>query len=344
VQARPEPLRLGIAGTGFISAVHRGCALRSDAVSLAGVASARGRATRDRVGALGPEVRLLTMDELIGSDDIDAIVVCTRTADHADHAVRVLEAGKHLLLEKPGAISLADHARIDAAATAHPGQVVRVAYHRRHDPGFREVAEAVEAGAIGAPFAVQLASREDFPPSADDGPAGGFIMDVGVHDFDTARWLLGADPRTAYALTHNPVYLESDLDNAHISIGFGDAVATTHLSRTSTLGMEIRCEVIGPDGSVVLAQAATGTGVTVLGPGMEPRFPADCRDRFAAAYQTQMDDFAAACRGEQTPNATLVDDRFAVAIAVAARASATRGEPLDVGPDWPWTAPAEPAA
>src|SRR5690348_2484662 len=202
------------------------------------------------------------MDELLGSDDVDAIVVCTRTADHADHAVRVLEAGKHLLLEKPGAISLADHARIEAAAAAQPNRAVRVAYHRRHDPGFRELAAAVAAGAIGTPFAVQLASREDFPPSADDGPAGGFIMDVGVHDFDTARWLLGADPTTAYALVQNPVYLDADLDNAHITIGLGTAVATTHLSRTSTLGMEIRCEVIGPNGSVVLAQAATGTGVT----------------------------------------------------------------------------------
>ena len=135
--ARPAPIRLGIAGTGFISAVHRGCAARSEAVELVAVASARGRATHDRVGALDPAVRLLTMDELLGSGDVDAIVVCTRTADHADHAVRVLEAGKHLLLEKPGAISLADHARIEAAAAAQPNRAVRVAYHRRHDPGFR---------------------------------------------------------------------------------------------------------------------------------------------------------------------------------------------------------------
>jgi predicted dehydrogenase len=340
VHARSTPVRLGIAGTGFISAVHRGCALRSDGVELVAVASARGRATRDRVGPLDPDVRLLTMDELVESDDVDAILVCTRTAEHANHAVRALEAGKHLLLEKPGAISLADHDRIEAAAAAHPDQVVRVAYHRRHDPGFRELAERVAAGAVGPPFAVQLASREDFPPSADDGPAGGFIMDVGVHDFDTARWLLGADPTTAYTLAQNPVYRESELDNAYITIGHRGAVATTHLSRTSTLGMEIRCEVLGPDGSVVLAQAATGQGVTVLGPGLEPRFPADCRDRFAAAYQDQMDAFAAACRGDETPNATLADDRLAVATAVAARASAICGEPLEVGPDWPWTAPA----
>ena len=336
MNAGQEPVRLGIVGTGFISAVHRQCALGSARVDLVAVASARGRATSERVGPLDPSVRLLTIDELLSADDVEAVVVCTRTRDHADHAVAVLQAGKHLLLEKPGAIDLADHRRIEAAADEHPGQVVRVAYHRRHDAGFCEIAEVVGTGAIGAPFAVQLTSREDFPPSEDDGPAGGFIMDVGAHDFDTARWLLQRDPDTAYTLAQNPVFHADELDNAHITVGHGGSVATIHLSRTSTLGMEIRCEVIGPDGSVVLAQAATGSGVTVRSPAANPGFPADCRDRFAAAYQAQMDGFGGACRGEQTANATLEDDRWAVATAVAARASAARREPLAVGPDWGW--------
>lgn len=336
MSADRNPVRLGIIGTGFISAVHRGCAARSAHVELVAVASARGRATRDRVGPLDPGVRLLTIEELLAAGDVEAVLVCTRTRDHADHAVAVLVSGKHLLLEKPGAISLADHRRIEAAAAEHPQAVVRVAYHRRHDPGFCELARVVGSGAIGAPFAVQLASREDFPPSAEDVPAGGFIMDVGVHDFDTARWLLGKDPDTAYAAVQNPVYGDAELDNAHITVAHGGAVATTHLSRTSTIGMEIRCEVVGADGSAVLAQAATGNGVTVLSPASAPGFPADCRERFGAAYQAQMDDFGAACRGDATPNATLEDDRWAVATAVAARASARRRAPLAIGPDWEW--------
>ena len=339
MSAATETVRLGVIGTGFISAVHRQCAVRSARVDLVAVASARGRATRERVGDLDSSVRLLTIDELLAAEDIEAVLVCTRTRDHAGHAVDVLRSGKHLLLEKPGAIDLADHGRIEAAAAEHPRQVVRVAYHRRHDPAFREVAAAVRSGAIGTPFAVQLTSREDFPPSADDGPAGGFIMDVGAHDFDTARWLLQQDPVTAYTLAQNPVYGGADLDNAHITVAHGGGVATIHLSRTSTLGMEIRCEVIGPDGSVVLAQAATGSGVTVRSPAANPGFPADCRGRFADAYQAQMDDFGAACRGEQTPNASLQDDRWAVATAVAARASAVRHEPLRVGSDWEWAQP-----
>ena len=338
MSARPAPVRLGIVGTGFISAVHRDCARRSDRVRLAAVASARGRATPERASDAGPEVALLTIDELLAHDGIDAVLVCTRTADHAAHAIAVLEAGKHLLLEKPGTISLADHDRLEAAAAARPELVVRVAYHRRHDAGFRELAAAVASGAVGEPFAVQLASREDFPPSAEDIPAGGFIMDVGVHDFDTARWLLGDEPLTAYARAHSPVYADAELDNAYVTIGFGRAVATAHLSRTSALGMEIRCEVIGREGSAMLAETATGNGLTVISAASGARLPADCRERFAAAYRAQLDDFAAACRGEETPNATLADDRHAVAIGVAARASARRGEPLAVGPDWAWDA------
>jgi myo-inositol 2-dehydrogenase / D-chiro-inositol 1-dehydrogenase len=339
LNAGDESVRLGIIGTGFISAVHTQCAVRSPRVDLVAVASARGRATRERVGPLDSDVRLLTIAELIAADDVEAVLVCTRTRDHADHAVAVLEGGKHLLIEKPGAITLADHRRIEAAAAGRPGQVVRVAYHRRHDPGFREVAQVIRSGAVGEPFAVQLASREDFPPSADDGSAGGFIMDVGVHDFDTARWLLQKDPDTAYTLAQNPVFRDDELDNAHITVAHGGGVATIHLSRTSTLGMEIRCEVIGPDGSVVLAQAATGGGVTVRSPAAAPGFPADCRDRFADAYQAQMDGFGGACRGEETANATLQDDRWALATAVAARASAGRHEPLQIGPDWEWEHP-----
>jgi myo-inositol 2-dehydrogenase / D-chiro-inositol 1-dehydrogenase len=334
---RFEPVRVGIAGTGFISAVHAACALRSPSVELVAVASARGRATRERVGDLGPQVRLLTLEELVASDEVEAVVICTRTSEHADLAVEVLRAGKHLLLEKPGAATLPEQQRIADEALAHPDVVARVGYMRRHDRQFRELARLIASGAVGEPFALKMASREDFPPSEDDIPAGGFIMDVGVHDFDTARWLLGKDPDTVFTLVHSPVFRDADLDNAYVTIGLDGAVATTHLSRTSTIGMDIRCEVVGPDGSIFLTQAPVSGEITVFaGASAKAAFPADCRERFRDAYQTQIDDFAAACRGHEAPNATLADDRFAVATAVAARASAVRREPLEIGPSWEW--------
>ncbi len=255
-----EPLRIGIAGTGFISAVHASCAEASPNVELVAIASARGRASRERVGPLGPSVRLSTMEELLAADEVEAVVVCTRTSDHAGVAAEALRRGKHLLLEKPGASTLQAQDAITAAAAKRPELVARVAYQRRHDARFRELARVVASGTIGEPFAVRLTSREDFPPSEDDAAAGGFIMDVGVHDFDTARWLLGRDPGVAYALVHNPVYRHADLDNAYVSIGLQGAVATTHLSRTSKLGMDITCEVVGTEGSALLAGAPAAPG------------------------------------------------------------------------------------
>jgi predicted dehydrogenase len=331
-----EPVRLGIAGTGFISGVHAACAMRSPFVELVAVASARGRASRERVGELDPAVELLTLEELFGRDDLEAIMVCTRTSDHATHAIRVLEGSKHLLLEKPGAATVSEQLLLTKAAAKHPELVARVAYHRRHDARFREVADRVAAGEVGEPFAIHLTSREDFPPSDADVAAGGFIMDVGVHDFDTARWLLGSDPTAVFTQVHAPVFRETDVDNAYITIALGDKAATVNLSRTSTYGMDIRCEVIGPDGSIEIAEPAVGGGTVVLNADSSGAFPADCRGRFHDAYQAQMDAFARACRGEATAGASLEDDRWAVATAVAARASGARGERLEVGPSWEW--------
>jgi len=331
-----EPVRLGIAGTGFISGVHAACAQRSPYVDLVAVASARGRASRERFEGLDSAVQLLTLDELFASDDVEAIMVCTRTSDHAAHAVEVLKVRKHLLLEKPGAVTVSGQSLIASAAAEHPQLVARVAYHRRHDPLFREVADRLAAGEIGRPFAVHLTSREDFPPSDADLAAGGFIMDVGVHDFDTARWLLGRDPTAVYAQVHAPVYGDTDVDNAYVTIALGDAAATVNLSRTSTFGMDIRCEVVGPGGTIRLSETAVGGGLAVLSSASSGAFPEDCRSRFPDAYQAQMDAFARACRGQTTDGATLEDDRWAVATAVAARASGARGERLEVGPSWDW--------
>jgi hypothetical protein len=100
--------------------------------------------------------------------------------------------------------------------------------------------------------------------------------------------------------------------------------------------MDITCEVVGPEGSALLAGAQGAPGITVVSSASGVVYPADCRERFRDAYQTQIDDFGAACRGAETANATLEDDRWAVATAVAARSSAVRGQPLAVGPDWDW--------
>jgi myo-inositol 2-dehydrogenase / D-chiro-inositol 1-dehydrogenase len=312
-----EPLRLGIAGTGFIGAVHAQNAQASRSVELVAVASARGT-IGDRMPWLAPGVRTTGLDELFAADDVEAVLVATRTSDHPEHAAAVLAAGKHLLLEKPGATSTAGHAAIVRAVAARPDLVVRVAYHRRHDPEFAGLVRRVHAGDIGEPFAVHLMSREDFPPTDFDRHSGGFVLDVGVHDFDTAHWVLGSVSGRVLAAAHAPVYPDAGPDNVYVLVEAGAAVATVHLSRTCRAGMDIRCEVIGSDGALHIGGPAAS-------------YPGDCRDRFAAAYVAELHDFAAACRGRAAPGATLADDGRAIAVALAAGESLATGAAADAG-------------
>jgi predicted dehydrogenase len=324
-------VRLGIAGTGFIGRMHARNAMRSDAVELVAVAAARGAdAAAPLAHELGDGVRALSLEQLWHDDHVDAVLVATRTTDHRAHALAVIEAGKHMLLEKPGAATVDDQRAIAQAAAERPELVVRVAYHRRHDPRYRQLEQLISEGAIGEPYAVHSITREDYPPGENDRFSGGFILDVGVHDFETARWLLGEDPTTVFARGHNPVYADGGPDNVYVTIAYARAAATVQLSRTSRVGLEARFEVVGSDGAALIAPARLGAGLTVTTATRTHEFPVDCRAAFPDAYPAELADFAAACRGEPAASATLHDDAWAVSTAIAVGASAARGEPVAI--------------
>ena len=94
--------------------------------------------------------------------------------------------------------------------------------------------------------------------------------------------------------------------------------------------------MVGSEGSVLIGNEASRNGVVVLTRGSRGGFPQDYRERFADAYRAELTAFVAACAGDGLRGPGLEEDRRAVAIGVAARASAVRGEPLAVGTDWPW--------
>jgi predicted dehydrogenase len=320
--------------------VHAANAREIEGAQLVAVASTRsGRA--DEIGReLG--VRASSYEALCEAEDVDAIVVAARSVDHANVAQDVLRAGKHLFLEKPGATTLADHEHLREAAAARPDAVVQVGYHRRYDPEFVELRQLVASGAIGEPLLVLATSRDMWAPEPEDPrPAGGFIVDMAVHDYDAACWLLGQNPVETYVARQASVYPElerlGDLDNACVTTSFdGGGIATTHVSRTCAFGHDIRTEVVGTDGSALIGNAASTPGVSVVTAGDRAGFHGDFRERFADAYRAELAAFVAACNGDGPRGPGLDDDLRAVAIGVAARASAVDRVPRAVGVDWNW--------
>lgn len=335
-------VRIGVAGLGGMGVVHARNALGLDGAELVAVAAARPGRAEEVAAELGRGVHACTYAELFAAGDVDAVVLAARSIDHARLARDVLAAGKHLLLEKPGATSTRDHAALREAAAAAPELVVQVAYNRRYDTAFLEARRLVAAGTIGMPLLVLLTNRDmDWPEGEDPHATGGALLDMAVHDYDTACWFLGQEPVEVFAARQAEVYPEleelGDLDNALVTIRFDrGGLATTHVSRTCVFGHDIRCEVVGTEGSVLVGNAASRDGVVLLQRGDERLFPHDYRERFGDAYRAELDAFVAACTAGVAGRPGLAEDARAVAVGVAARASAVAAKPLAVGPDWPW--------
>ena len=309
---------------------------RNAGADLVAVASTRPPLADSVASELG--VRACTYDELFAAPDIDAVVIAARSIDHADRACAALAAGKHVFLEKPGATSLAGHQALrDAAAAA--GTLVQVGYHRRFDAGWQHAKARIDAGDIGRPLMVVGVARDVRTPEPEDpAPAGGFLLDMASHDYDAACWFLGQEPVEVHAARSSSVYPElealGDLDNAAVTVRFdGGGIAALHISRTCPWGHDVRTEVVGDEGSIFIGLPAPAVVSTRA---HAPGFPQDYRELFADAYAAELQAFVAAVAGDAPAGATLEDDRRAVAVGVAARASAVAGQPLAVGSDWPW--------
>jgi predicted dehydrogenase len=333
-------LRIGVAGLGGIGLFHARTVRGLAQGVLTAIASARRERAEDVAAELG--ARACSYDELLTADDVDAVLVTGRSLDHAEVGARVLRSGKHLFVEKPGATTLAAHDALVAAAEEHPDLVVQVGYHRRYDPAFVELHRVVNEGQIGEPLVVLATSRDVRAPEPEaPGPTGGFLVDMAVHDYDAFCWLLGREPVEAFAARQAHVYPElielGDLDNAVVTVRFeGDRLATTHQSRTGAFGHDVRMEVLGSDGSALLGNLPSGQEAVVLTADDRSQFPQDYQLRFRDAYTAELEAFAAGCLGTGPLGPGLEDDRRALAIGVAARASAVDGVPREVGVDWPW--------
>jgi predicted dehydrogenase len=319
--------------------LHAENAQRLPGAELVAVAAARAGRAEEVGKRLG--VGHGTYSELFARDDVDAVVLAARSVDHGSLALEVLRSGKHLFLEKPGATSLAEHDTLRLESAGRPAQLVQVGYMRRYDRGFVEARRRVQAGEGGKSLVILLTSRDtEWPAGEDPHDTGGFLLDMASHDYDAACWLFDDEPLEVSVARQALIYPVlsglGDLDNGLVTIRFaGGGIAVTHVSRTSSFGHDIRCEIVGSEGSVFVRGPGDGTA-GLIGRSDAARFPADYRERFADAYAAELTAFVAACTGAGPAGPTLDDDRRAVATGVAARASAVAGRPLAVGTDWPW--------
>jgi len=247
-----------ILGAGMIAEYHQqaiaaNAELGAHLVAIGHYAPAQFDAISQRFG-----VPCQSYDEILARSDVDVICVGTPSGQHAEQAIAAAKAGKHVLVEKPMALSLADaDAMIDACARADVA--LGVILQRRAEPLFRRVRDAIEQGDLGEltlgvvtmPYsrdAAYYAQAEWRGTWALDG--GGVLMNQGIHIIDLLVWFMG-DPVAieAFAGTlHRPVAVE---DVAAATLRFANgSLATITATTTAAPGFPHRLEVYGTNGGI----------------------------------------------------------------------------------------------
>jgi predicted dehydrogenase len=192
------PLRVGVAGAGFIGAVHARSA-RLAGATLAGVATSSPERSREAAARLGAKQAYATPEELATADDIDVLHICTPNHLHARLATLALEHGKHVICEKPLAVGSAEAEQLIEAARG-AGRIATVPFVYRFHPVVREARARVQDGSLGAVHLIHGGYLQDWLASADDdnwridadlgGPSRAFA-DIGSHWCDLVEFITG---------------------------------------------------------------------------------------------------------------------------------------------------------
>jgi predicted dehydrogenase len=275
--------------------------------------------------------------EAVVADDVDAVVIGAPTFTHAGLAVAALDAGKHVLCEKPLASTYADALAVADAAERATGSFL-MGFMRRFDAGFARVRERIVAGDIGEPVLVRSTGRgPGLPPSWawDTQRSGGLVAEVNSHDIDTIRWLSGQEPVRVFAVGR--AAKRPDLAEEHP--GFVDVLAATiELSEggiaqldgacPADYGYDARVEVYGTEGTLLVGGPTDRTALLVRADGAVTDPVRSWRTLFADAYREEDRHFVAVARGEEAPRTCARDGVQALVTVLAANRSIATGAPV----------------
>ena len=328
-------LRLGVIGVGAMGARHAENIARGvPEATLVAVFDAQAAGAPRIATTLGCD-HTASLDELLRRSDVDAVVIVSPPRFHAEHAIEALEAGKHVLLEKPMALSLADADRIIAAAD-RAGRRLQIGFMRRYDPAYAAAKRRIAAGDIGVPRLFKGIDRDQDAPVGPFGSAGraDILTDSAIHDFDVARWLMD-DEVTAVRATIAVIGDRSVVpcpNLALVDLRFArGAIGNVETLHGAKYGYDIRAEVVGTEGTLLIG-GHTRTALAFLGTdGSTHDLVGHWLDRFADAYRLEMVDFVTATLADRPVAVTGNDGRRALAIALAADAAGEQGVELAVG-------------
>jgi len=273
---------------------------------------------------------------LIDDEGVDAVVIVTPTHTHRELVLAAAARKKPTFCEKPPALALDEVAAMQEAIT-RSGMFFQMGFMRRFDAGYAAGKREIDAGRIGTPLVFKSTSRDPFRPSleyANPKSSGGMLIDMGIHDFDLARWFMG-EAGTVSTIGATIAYPElatvGDIDNAVASLTFASGkLGVVDLSRSGIYGYDISTEILGSEGTVRIGYLRETPLMVMTKNSVAHDTVPYFMERFRDAYTTQLQNFAQNVQQQRTPPITIVDGLEALRLGVAATRAQESGKSVVV--------------
>jgi myo-inositol 2-dehydrogenase/D-chiro-inositol 1-dehydrogenase len=334
---REKKLRIGIIGAGRIGRVHaESLAFRIPEAAPSAIADINGDAAQEVAERCGIPRVATDSKEILNDPAIDAVLICSPTETHANLIVGAARAGKHVFCEKPIDHSLSN---IDRALqeVKRSGVKLQVGFNRRFDANFVRVRNAIMQGEIGTPHLMHIVSRDPGPPPLSYiKTSGGIFLDMTIHDFDMARFLVGDEVESIYATGGVRVDPEigkaGDLDTAVIVLQFKNGViGTIDNSRKAAYGYDQRVEILGSKGAIATENRYPNQAILSTAAAIQRDLPLNFfMERYTESFVTELRAFVQAVVLDQPVPVNGIDGRVAVVMALAARKSYDERRPVQL--------------
>jgi myo-inositol 2-dehydrogenase/D-chiro-inositol 1-dehydrogenase len=333
---RSDRLGVGLIGAGAMGRLHaRNLARVLNGARLVAVADPNPAAAGEVAYQEGVPAVYTAAEELLADPAVEAVVIASPASTHAQLIGATAAACRHIFCEKPIGLDLV---AVDAALAevARNGVALQVGFQRRFDRSFRRARDLIAEGSIGRPRLARITSRDPQPPPiAYLRESGGLFMDMTIHDFDMARFLVADEVEEVTAVGAvlvDPAIgsVANDFDTSIVTLRFaGGALGLIENCRQTAYGYDQRVEVFGSEGAVTVENEGMDGSVLITGEGSRGARPQPgFRERYADAYAAELQAFVDAVRDGRSPEVGGSDGRAPVAIALAAQRSAKESRPV----------------
>jgi len=285
------------------------------------------------------DARFESLEAALDWGKFDAVVITTPTFTHKHLAVMAAEAGKHVLLEKPMALTLLECDEI-ISAVERSGVFLQIGFMRRFAPEFGAAFERIQAGEIGRPMIIKsLTHGPGLPPpwAWDLTRSNGMLAEVNSHDWDCTRWLMGSNPERVYTEIANfkgeahKIYAPNFYDNVLVNIRFeSGGLGCISGVCPCEYGYDARVEIVGERGIMQIGEMKEQAVVvcTDRDHGLVTPIYRTWRQRFAWGYVREMEHFVHCIQTGTPPAVDGTDGRWAVAGVLAGTKSFLEERPV----------------